>query len=131
MSKISPENFITIQGWMREQLDLKGNDLMVFAIIYGFRQTDNQKFTGSLQYLADWCGATKQGIISNLKRLIDAGLIVKEQVGVNSVYYSTKVTCKLSLPEVSTEFTDNRKSCKHSLLNNIVDSNIQDRNKIS
>jgi len=88
------ENFIVIQGWMRTELELKGNDLMVYAIIYGFSQTENQKFTGSLQYLADWCGATKQGIMKNLKNLVDRGLIVKEERTENNVkfvsYYATE-----------------------------------------
>ena len=52
--KINPENYITIQGWMRTELELKGNDLMVYAIIYGFSQSESNRFTGSLQYLADW-----------------------------------------------------------------------------
>lgn len=91
---MKPENFIVIQGWMRTELSLKGNDLMVYAIIYGFSQTENQKFTGSLQYLADWCGATKQGIMKNLKNLLDKNLIVKEEKFENGVkfvaYYTTQ-----------------------------------------
>lgn len=80
-------NYITIQGWMRTELNLKGNDLLVFAIIYGFSQSENQKFTGSLQYLADWCGATKAGIQKNLKNLIDAKLIDKHEVIKNGVKF--------------------------------------------
>ena len=92
---ILPENFINIQGWMRTELDLKGNELLVYAIIYGFSQTENQKFTGSLQYLADWCGATKQGVLKNLKSLLDKGFLEKNEVSKNGVkfveYYSTKL----------------------------------------
>lgn len=72
-------NYITIQGWMRTELDLKGNDLLVYAIIYGFSQDKESKFTGSLKYLADWCGATKQGIQKNLSNLLERGLIEKEE----------------------------------------------------
>lgn len=110
------ENFIVIQGWMRTELKLKGNDLMVYAIIYGFSQTENQKFTGSLQYLADWCGATKQGIMKNLKNLIDAGLIIKEERTENNVkfvsYYTTEFNGGIQL----------------SLNNNIVDSKEVNKN---
>ena len=84
---MTENNFITIQGWMRTKLNLKGNDLMVYAIIYGFSQTENQRFTGSLQYLADWCGATKQGIQKNLKNLIEKGLIEKTDVEKNGVKF--------------------------------------------
>lgn len=84
--KIKSENHYTVIGWMRK-LGLKGNDLAVYAIIYGFSQTEEQKFTGSLQYLADWCGSTKQGILKNLKNLIDAGLITKNEVIKNNVKF--------------------------------------------
>lgn len=85
------ENYITIQGWMRNELNLKGNDLLVYAVIYGFSQDGNNEFTGSLQYLADWCGATKQGIQKNLKNLIDLGFIKKrvfEKNGLKFCAYS-------------------------------------------
>lgn len=78
-------NYVTIQGWMRTELDLKGNDLLVYAIIYGFSQTAEQKFTGGLQYIADWCGATKQGILKNLSHLLDMGLIEKTESYINNV----------------------------------------------
>ena len=103
---IKDRNYITIQGWMRTELDLKGNDLLVYALIYGFCQSENQKFSGSLQYIADWCGATKQGIMKNLQNLISKGLIAKESNylhGVNIVEYYT------------TEFNG---AIKHSLINN-------------
>ena len=107
-------NFIVIQGWMRTELNLKGNDLIVYAIIYGFSQTQNQKFTGSLQYIADWCGATKQGVLKNLKNLLDKHLIEKTEHhinGVNSVEYHTT---QLNTPLNSVEHP-----IKLSLINNI------------
>ena len=120
---MNKNQFITIQGWMRTELNLKGNDLLVYAIIYGFSQTENQKFTGSLQYLADWCGATKQGILKNLKNLVELGLIVKEETGVlNSVaYYSTEFNSH------STEFNG---AVKLSLTNNIDTNNIDNTNTV-
>ena len=44
MSKIKNENYVVIQGWMVNELNLKGNDLMVYAIIYGFTQITGQLF---------------------------------------------------------------------------------------
>lgn len=92
---------IVIHDWMRTELNLKGNDLLVFAIIYGFSQDNESKFTGSLQYLADWCGATKQGIQKNLKNLLDAGLIEKHELTTNNIkmvgyttqLYSMQLSC--------------------------------------
>lgn len=94
-------NYVVIQGWMRTELKLKGNDLLVYAIIYGFSQSENQKFTGSLQYLADWCGATKTGIQTNLKNLLEKGLIVKEDNYINNVKFVTYYTTKLHSIQLS------------------------------
>ena len=46
MQLVSDNNYINIQGWMVSKLNLKGNDLLIYAIIYGFSQTNNQRFTG-------------------------------------------------------------------------------------
>ena len=80
-------NHITIQGFMRTKLGLSGNDLIVYAIIYGFSQDGQGKFTGSLQYLADWCGATRRGIQKNLKNLVDRGLVIKDEVNKNGITF--------------------------------------------
>ena len=85
--KINADNYMTIQGWMRTELGLKGNDLLVYAVIWGFSQIEEQRFTGSLQYLADWCGATKQGIQKNLKSLLEKGVIKKYEYMKNNVKF--------------------------------------------
>ena len=81
------DKYISIQGWMVEELKLKGNDLLVYAIIYGFSQDNESEFTGSLSYLARWCNSTKNGIQKNLKKLIDAKLISKKSTIKNGVKY--------------------------------------------
>lgn len=94
MKKIREDNYINIQGWMVTELNLKGNELLIFAIIHGFSQDGETRFTGSLQYLADWTSATKQGVSKNLKSLVEKGYIGKEEKFVNGVkfceYYSTQ-----------------------------------------
>ena len=76
---IKNENFILIQGWMINNLKLSGNDLLVYAIIYGFTQDGEQWFEGSRSYLSEWCNSTKQGIQKNLKRLVESNLILKKE----------------------------------------------------
>ena len=94
MNKIKNENFVAIQGWMVTELKLKGNSLLIYAIIYGFSQTEGQVFSGSLQYLADWTNSTKQGVMGCLKKMVDDGIIGKNEKYVNGVkfveYYTTK-----------------------------------------
>lgn len=113
------DNYITIQGWMRTELDLKGNDLMVYAIIYGFSQEENQEFTGSLQYLADWCGATKNGIQKNLKNLIERGLIRKTETSKNGVKF-----CAYSCIPYNRVVYPIQQSCTNNIEDNIENNNI-------
>ena len=116
------ENYLVIQGWMITELKLKGNELMVYALIYGFSQ-DGSSFTGSLQYIADWCNGTKQGVIKNLKNLVDKGLLKKKTKVLNGVtfceYYATEFNggVKQSSTGGATEFNG---GVKQSLTNNII-----------
>ena len=101
-SKVKRENFIALQGWQVADLGLKGNELIIYACIYGFSQ-DDQTFSGSLQYLADWTNSTKQGVIKCLKSLQEKGLIEKKENIINGVkfceYYTTKFNTLLNKVE--------------------------------
>ena len=150
MNNVKDGNYILIQSWMISDLKLKGNELLIYAIIYGFSQAEGTAFTGSLQYLADWTNSTKQGILKNLKSLMEKGLVKKvgENLQKQRVFYkayrvlnkvdqSTKFnsedidqstefngTGKQSLIDQSTKFNG---TVKQSLPNNI-DNNINNNN---
>ena len=66
---------------MRNSLNLKGNELLIYAIIFGFSQVENQYFTGSLNYLAEWTGiSSKTTVMTILNSLISKGLLEKEEI---------------------------------------------------
>ena len=141
MSSIKDGSYINIQSFMVTELELKGNELLVYAVIYGFSQAENTYFSGSLQYLADWTNSTRQGIMKNLKSLIDKGLIEKvgenKQINyykahrpVNKVYQSTEFTGKQSLQDMSTEFTGTCKQSLHNNIDNNIDNNITTTTKL-
>jgi uncharacterized phage protein (TIGR02220 family) len=98
---IKDTNFVTIQGWMRTKLNLKGNELLAYAVIYGFSQAAGTKFTGSRKYLAEWCGCSMATIDRTLISLVDKGLISKTshitKYGCRAVEYA--VTRPTSLDE--------------------------------
>jgi hypothetical protein len=81
---IKDENFVTIQGWMLK-LPIKGNALIAFACIYGFSQDNETEFTGSAQYIADWCGITRTAAFDVLKTLVEKDLIIKTDIIKNKV----------------------------------------------
>ena len=133
-SKVKNENYIVIQGFMVNELKLKGNELLIYSIIYGFSQDGEQVFNGSLQYLADWTNSTKQGVSKNLKSLVDKGYIIKQDKYVNGVkfceYYVTKFNrvcnnveqgMQQSLMGYATEFNGGmQQSCINNLDNNLT-----------
>lgn len=86
-TKVRQYNYITILGWMISDLKLKGNALLVYAIIYGFSQTQDLAYTGSRQYLADWTNSTLQGVSKCLKKLVENNLIVKKENIINGVKF--------------------------------------------
>lgn len=90
MSKVKNNNYYLIQGWMINELQLKGTELQVYAIIYGFSQTEGTYFTGSTAYLEEWTRCTRRSIFNALKSLEEKEYILrtnKKIQGVNNVVY--------------------------------------------
>ena len=84
-------NYITIQGWMMNRLNLKANDLMLFAVIYGFSQDGSSEFSGSLKYIQDALNCSRNTAMKALNNLIGKGLINKRVKSINNItfnYYS-------------------------------------------
>lgn len=88
MSRINDDNYYQISGWMLNCLGLRGTELQVFAIIYGFSQDGESVFSGSLKYLEDWVGASRPTIIKALKELVSKEYIIKETHEVNNVTFN-------------------------------------------
>ena len=83
--KVQSNNFINIQGWMVKELQLKNNELLVFAIIYGFSQDGSSYFSGSSSYLAEWCNCDKRSVFNILKKLVEKNLIIRHEKVINNV----------------------------------------------
>ena len=81
------DNYLVIQGWMRNELNIKGNELMVYALIYGFSQDNESEFNGSANYIADWIGSSRQTVHNVLKSLCDKGLLHKREENRNGVKF--------------------------------------------
>ena len=87
MSKVKDGNYYVVQSFMVKDLKLKGLELACYAIIYGFSQAEGQVFNGSLQYLSDWTCASKQAVMTALKKLVDKQLLTKNDKFVNNVKF--------------------------------------------
>lgn len=110
--EIKKESFFTIQAFMVNELKLKGNELLIYAIIFGFSQAENQFFTGSLNYLASWCGiSSKTTVKTILNNLIDKGLLEKEDIYKNGVKYC-KYKALTEIKSISIPADEDKKNCK-------------------
>ena len=97
---------------MVNELKLKGNELLIYAIIFGFSQAENQFFTGSLNYLASWCGiSSKTTVKTILNNLIDKGLLEKEDIYKNGVKYC-KYKALTEIKSISIPADEDKKNCK-------------------
>lgn len=85
MSEITDKNYMVIQSFMVSNLKLKGNELLIYAIIFGFSQTTGQAFHGSLTYLESWTNSTRPTVVACLKSLVKKGFLEKEEQTINGV----------------------------------------------
>lgn len=72
-------NYYVVYGWMVNKLKLKGTALQLYAVIYGFSQDGDSECSGSLAFLAETTGCTKQTILNGLDKLERLGYIQKRQ----------------------------------------------------
>lgn len=85
MSKVKSEHYITIQEFMVNDLELSGNELIAYALIYGFSQDGESYFKGSLSYVAKWLNCSKATACTILNKLADDGFLEKKEKNVNGV----------------------------------------------
>lgn len=81
---MSSSNYLVIQDWMIDEMKLKGMDLIIYAIIFGFSQDEKSGFVGSQKYLSFWCNSTIRGVQKSLDRLLKNGLIYKSDYGLRT-----------------------------------------------
>ena len=65
---------------MISELGLKGNSLLLFAMIHGFSKDGKNRFRASLEEMAEWLITSKGAVSSTLRALEKAGYITKHDV---------------------------------------------------
>ena len=86
---MNDENYYQISGWMINKLKLKGIELNIYAIIYGFSQDGESEFKGSLKYLSEFTGGTsKPTLIKALKDLTEKQFIIRREEIINKVKFN-------------------------------------------
>ena len=123
------DQYVVIQAFMLDELHLKGNELIVYATIYGFTQDGEHWFYGTRGYLAEWCGAQRDTVDRCLKSLIDKGYIERREVheyGKTIIQYratkNVQVAAKSDTPPEKSGTT----TLKNRHINKIRQANIQE-----
>ncbi len=80
-------DYMIILAPMKSKLKLKGNALMLFALIHGYSKEGKNTCRVSLAYLAEWLDTDKAAISKLINKLAKAGYINKLE------YYSGGVKC--------------------------------------
>ena len=125
------ENYILITGWMVNELKLKGSELFVYALIYGFSQDGESKFYGSRRYIAEWFNCSLPTIDKALNGLLEKELIIKDEEIVNGVKFNRFRADKETLQGIKKLYKGYKKTLqggdKETLPNN---TNIYNTNNI-
>ena len=85
--KIKRKTYYQISGWMIIDYNLKGNELIIFAIIYGFSQDGESCFKGTTSYLCELGNMSKRTVQVTLKSLVEKGLLRKIKKVINQVTF--------------------------------------------
>lgn len=78
-------DYIVIQAPMISELGLKGNSLLLFAMIHGFSKDGVNRYRASLKDMCEWLCTSKSSISPTLEALVEAGYINKHDVKVGGV----------------------------------------------
>ena len=125
-SKIQDNNYFQISGWMLNRLKLKGTDLQIYAIIYGFSQDCESEFTGSLQYLCDFTGTSRTTVIKALKSLVEKEFIIKTENNINGVIFNMY---KANLQVVKKLYGGSKETLQGGSKETLHNNNILNNNK--
>ena len=85
---------VTLQPWMVTDLKLKRNELLVFALVYGYSQDGQSDFRGSRNYISKVFNISLPTVDKALKSLVDKELLIKgteSSFGVDSKYYKVNL----------------------------------------
>ena len=91
--KIDNKVYYQVAGWMINELNLSGQELICYAIIYSLSQLGQGWYNAGLEYLCTFMQCSQPTASKALKGLQDKGLIDKEEVitdyGRRVLYYCT------------------------------------------
>ena len=109
--KINEKVFFVVHAWMVTQLNLRTVERDVYAIIYGYSQDEDSDFHGSLEYLSQLTGYSRNSICTALKSLVEKDLIIKTESINNNIK-----SCRYKAKNVQAVCTGNNDSVQDTCI---------------
>lgn len=119
IDKMNDYSYIKIDGWMINHLKLSGNDLMIYALIFGFSHDGESYFSGGQKYICESVSASKPTVIKSLCFLEEKSLIIKEQLTINGVNFNKY---RANLLVVKKLYFGGKETLPNNTINNIHNS---------
>ena len=128
-------DFLNIQGWMINELNLKGNELIIYALIYGFTKDGVSEFRGSRQYMADWTNSSVRSVQNVVNSLVNKGMIEKNNHIDKYGSLETSGYKAINVPKLSSEKSssplekkvhEGSEKSSHNNIDNNISNNIDD-----
>lgn len=126
------KSYVVILSWMTTELKLSGNDLLVYALIYGFSQDDESSFVGSRSYIANMFNITLPTVDRVLKDLVTKGFIEKSEITIKGVKTNTYKKSLYPIKNLYTPTYYNHNNTTNNIstkVDNYTNTNVLDNNK--
>lgn len=77
---MAQNDYFCVFSWMadKKRLNLTGNELCIYAIIYGFTISKGG-FSGSHNYIAERLNIARRNVTANIKKLVNKGLLISKR----------------------------------------------------
>lgn len=69
--------YVLVHSWMIKELNLSGNELLIYAVIYGFTQDNESEYRGGSKYMCEALNISERSFFNAIKNLISYNLIEK------------------------------------------------------
>lgn len=127
------DNYIVILDFMVKDLKLKGSELLVYSLIYGFSQDGESKYFGSRKYIAKWFNCSLPTIDKALNGLLEKKLIIKDEELINGVKFNRFRASKETLQGIKNLYRGGKETLHNNTIYNtrkeniIINNNIKER----
>lgn len=72
-------DYINILGWMVSDMKLKGNELILYALVHGYSKDGRNRYRGSKSYISRFLTISPRSVVNLMNSLIEKGFIKKEE----------------------------------------------------